>query len=967
MQQQTEQYTSLAIALKQVGFQGDFSCDWSALAAATADNSVYQITPQAILSPYNTEDLVLAMQVLNQAEFSALPLTARGGATGTNGQSLNTGIIVDFKRYMHDVLAVDVVNKEALIEPGVVLESINERLKEHGLFFAPHTSSGSRCTIGGMIATDASGKGSRVYGKTGDNLIAIKVVLANGECLDLMPLSDQDLTLPQNGLLKSACDICSQAAPELEQRLPKLTRHFVGYDLVGANKPEGFDPVKLFAGSEGTLGMVTQARLKLLDIPKHKRLVLIGYDSFYAALQSATLLLKHEPTAVETIDDHIQTLAHRYGIAERLPLALRTPMDNGQVPICNFVEYAGDDLELITERIEALIADLQQTDAVLAWHIAQNDQEIEQLWNIRKLSAGLLGRTKGKRTPIPFIEDCVVGAEKIADFAMEFRALLDAEGVEYGMYGHVDVGCLHIRPALDMQDNEDQIRFKRISDNVLALVDKYDGIFWGEHGKGVRGQYLPRFVGDKAYQAFAEIKKLFDPDNRMNPGKLVTPDGDESALWQIDKTPFRAHKRLQSDGQADPFHDAFRCNGNALCQSYSKATTMCPSYKATGDVRHSPKGRADLLRHWRELYSHNKSEATAIEPQVYEALDGCLGCKACSTSCPVQVDIPELKARFFEHYFAQRKRPVQHLLIANLEKFSVLGQKMPRVLNAVLTSGLSKKIMHHSFGLRDLPPFSTVLSKQGEQKLFSVSKLKRLQNQLTDRTVLLLADSFNLAFDHQTLLDVKTALQKLGYSVFITEYKAAGKPLHVLGERRKFAKVAQRYSLYLRELSALGFPIVAVEPTHVALLRQEYSQYNPMNPIPEVLTVPQFLGQEIENENAAQWPVQQRQLSALSTTLMLHCTERSLFPDAEKQWKRFFDYIGIDIFIPELGCCGMAGVYGHDVNNYENSKALFDMGWAESCHSATENNKITATGFSCRSQVKRLSPYDIQHPLSLIA
>lgn len=955
-------YQSLAHCLENAGFKGNFTYEWSALAAAAVDNSVYQIQPDAILSPINTDDLVLAMQVLKQVEFSHLSLTARGGATGTNGQSLNTGIIIDFKRYMNDILTIDTANKEATIEPGVVLEEINFQLKKHGLFFAPHTSSGNRCTIGGMIATDASGKGSRVYGKTGDNILGLQVLLANGECLDLMTLTEDQLGLSENEMLKKASDICAQTATKLEQRIPKLARHFVGYDIIGAHKKSGFDPVKLFVGAEGTLGMVTEARLKLLDIPKHKRLVLIGYDSFYAALKSATLLLEHEPTAIETIDDHIQTLAHRYGIADRLPTSLRTALPNGQVPICNFVEYAGDDLKFIDQRIQNLIKDLKQTDSVVAWHIAEDEQEIEKLWDIRKLSAGLLGRAKGKRTPIPFIEDCVVGAENIADFAMEFRALLDDEGVEYGMYGHVDVGCLHIRPALDMQSSEDQVRLKRISDNVYTLVEKYDGIFWGEHGKGVRGQYLQKFVGETVYQSFAKIKGLFDPNNRMNPGKLVTPNADENELWQIDKTPFRSYQKLDENEQPDTFHDAYRCNGNAMCLSYEKTTPMCPSYKATGDIRHSPKGRANILRNWRELQDQDKSKA--IEDQVYDAMNGCLGCKACSTSCPVQVDIPELKASFFEHYFRDRKRPFKHVLFQRIEQFALIGQKTPQLLNGILNLSISKKILNKAIGLRDLPDFSPpLLSKEGV-KVWSIDQLNKEKQSLNEKAVFLLPDSFNTGFDQQALLDVNNALQNLGYSVYVAECLPAGKPIQNIGKLHDFKLVAKRYAEYVQKLSSFDVPIIVIEPTHAALLRYEYTK---IVKIPVIMTVSEFLNQEINQNKANHWNLKKIKIPSENIVILLHCTERSLFQNAAKEWEDFFKYLGIKTSIPQLGCCGMAGTYGYEIENFENSQKLFSMSWEQHCCSEESGSVTTATGFSCRSQIKRNQGEGASHPLSFMS
>lgn len=950
-------YNKLKPALIHAGVKGEIKTLWSELSAATADNSIYQIRPDMIISPIDVNDLVIVMRILNQSPFKSLAITARGGATGTNGQSLNTGIIIDFKTHMSQLLSLEKTLKEAVIQPGLVLEQLNQLLKPEGLFFAPHTSSGNRCTIGGMIATDASGKGSRIYGKTSDNIIALEILLANGEQHQLEPIPYNDLKKPKFSLLAKAEKICTQIAPKLKQKIPKLKRHFVGYDAINACQESCFDPVRLFTGAEGTLGLVTKAKIKLKSIPKYKRLVLIGYDSFLAALESARLLLKHEPTAIETIDDHIQTLAYQHGIADQLPKSLRTPLDNGQVPICNFVEYEGDDLNHIENKINALILDLKQEDSVVAYHISDSETEIESLWNIRKLSAGLLGKTKGKRTPIPFIEDCVVGSDNVAKFAMEFRALLDHEGVEYGMYGHVDVGCLHIRPALDMQDSEDQTRFKRISDSVYQLVEKYDGIFWGEHGKGIRGQYLPKFVGPDIYHSFAQIKKLFDPNNRMNPGKLVAPNGDENELYKIDQTPFRSFKLLDEHKQSDKFHDAFRCNGNAVCQSYSKTTAMCPSYKATGDMLHSPKGRADLLRHWRTLNQQDKTAAALIEPEVFSALEGCLGCKACSSKCPVQVDIPELKSRFYQHYFQHRTRSIKAFLLAHIEQIGLVGSKFPDAINLFAFNPVARYLIQKLMGLQNFPSFSSNLLKRAGIKIWNFELLQQIK--IDDKSVLILSDLFNSSFDQQSLIDVNSALKVLGYTPYMVESKPAGKPFHVQGYRDKFITTANKFKQHLTQLNTLNCPIITLEPTHSDLLKQEYKSIDFNS---QVLSVDEFLNQQIEQALTSDWPKLNNK-KATPNTLLLHCTERSSEPNSGLRWNNIFKQLEIEVHIPALGCCGMAGSFGYEIKNKSISKKLYSFGWSE----MSENKgKVTATGFSCRCQIKLLSKRNVRHPLSLL-
>lgn len=915
-----------ANALRSAGFAGEIETDRALRAAMSTDNSVYQIMPDLIVAPMDADDMVRLAGVLDDPAFADLQVTARGGGTGTNGQSLNRGVIVDTRRHMHRLLTVNADEGWADVEPGMVLDDLNERIRATGWFFAPETSTSTRCTIGGMVSTDASGKGSRIYGKTSDNVLGLEIALADGL------LSSDRTPVWAMPMLAAAERAARSGRAAFIANTPRLNRRFTGYDLERACPPDAdFQWWRLFLGAEGTLGLISRIRVKLRRIEREKRLLVVGFDSFQAALASATPLLAAEPTAIEVMDERVQAIAEEAGILTRLPPALQAV--SGQRIAYVFVEFNGDDPALLAQRVahaRSIVSGVVHEAADLA--------EIKELWAIRSAGVGLLGKVDGPARPVAFVEDCVVPPENLPAFVDEFLAVLTDHGLGFGIYGHVDVGCLHIRPALNIDADADRAKLVSVSDAVFALTRKHGGIFWGEHGKGVRGAYLRDWIGPEAYAALQGVKAAFDPHGRFNPGKLVSPRDD---IMGIATTPFRPFNAPEGD----PLTRAFRCNGNAQCLSYAEKTPMCPSFKATADLRHSPKGRADALRQWHATRQRGEVYA-ALEADVAAVLDGCLGCKACASTCPVQVDIPTMRSAFYAEYFTRNKRPFADRLTLLAERYSPL------------TVALSPMIS----------PFWPVLAKLGGRLTKAVDLPDRLARptarvrradlgRLPERTVILVQDWFSALFDAELQRDMVAGFTALGYVPRVLEMRPAGKAAQSMGDKAGFLAMGRKLAALLDEAAATGHPLIGMDPAFVMQLRQDYPKAGLI--LPNVALPQEFLAAELASGRDLP-----RANAGHSVRVFGHCTESSASPKSQAIWVEVFTALGIAVDAPATGCCGMAGMFGHQERHQPVSRKLFAMSWAQHF---TDAAPLAATGFSCRCQSERITHRRVRHPLGLIA
>ncbi|MEC7217627.1 MAG: FAD-binding and (Fe-S)-binding domain-containing protein, partial [SAR324 cluster bacterium] len=796
-------YLAFLETLGRQGFQGEIRSDYGTRLVQSTDNSIYQILPQAAVFPINKSDLKILLKLAAHEKYRDIRFAPRGGGTGTNGQSLTDGIIIDCSRHMNDIRELNLEQGWVKVGPGVVLDQLNDFLRPHGVFFAPNLSPSSRATLGGMINTDACGKGSRVYGRTSDHLLELSCLLSNGEELHSVPLHPKELTEWKEAsgrtgdVYRVVDEIVCRQAELIEEVFPKMSRFMTGYNLARVYSNDQrpvFNLNYLLAGSEGTLAVVHEAKLRLTPLPAFQELIVVKYESFDDALRAAGILVQSDPTAIETVDEKILGLAREDEIYHKVKDFVA---DEGSRPTrtINLVEFSGNEKSEVNAKVDQLAKIISERKEIsgeaTGFYRTNIPEEIRDLWNLRKKGVGLLGNTKGRRKPIPFVEDTAVPPENLAAYICEFRDLLESFGLEYAMFGHVDVGCLHVRPALDLKTTEDEEIVRKISDGVCRLVRKYGGVMWAEHGRGFRTEYTEEHFGSELYQELRRIKQVFDPFNQLNPGKIVTPLESKEQTVSVE-APLRGHRdrQIHSNWQ-DEFAVTISCNGNGACFHYDPNHVMCPSSKITRDRIHSPKGRAGIMREWlrqlsmagapdevrssggwaaRLLNSAKKHREYDYSHEVFEAMSGCLACKACASQCPVHVDVPEFRSKFLHEYYGRYLRPLRDYLVGTTEWSGQILSKIPRFGNALLGNALSTKELKQLVGLIDAPALSTPnLTHQltKVEGLLTIEELSKLPNDQKQSSVILLQDAFTSFYEAPLVIHFVNLLQSLGFRVCV--------------------------------------------------------------------------------------------------------------------------------------------------------------------------------------------------------
>lgn len=922
------------------------------------DASIYQITPRAVAFPRHAEDVMAALDVARRHD---LPVIARGGGTSQNGQPIGDGIVLDYSRHFNDIVSIDPDGMEATVRPGIVLAQLNDQLRPHGLFFPVEPSTASRCTIGGMAGNNSCGARSLAYGKMSDNVKEIEAVLHDGTTICL---GESVSGAGAERIARHMVAIAQRERAEIEANFPKVQRRVGGYNL-DALLTEHPNYAQLLVGSEGTLALASKVKLKLSRLPANRVVGVCHFPSFRAAMETTQHLVDLNPTAVELVDNNVLTLGADIAVFQ----STLAEITKGQPDCLLLVEFAGDSAD-------ALLADLDRLDVCMADHgfpdavvrITTGPAQ-KKVWEMREACLNIMMSTKGDAKPVSFIEDCAVPLEHLADYTEAITDLFARHETRGTWYAHASVGCLHVRPILDMKDAGSLRKMREIADEAIDLVRRFKGSHSGEHGDGIsRSEFHERMFGEKLVRAFEDVKDGFDPDNRLNPGKIVRPlKMDDPSLMRFSPG-YDAHTPAQTAldwSEWGGFGGAVEmCNNNGTCRKIAGGA-MCPSYRVTREEQDVTRGRANSLR---LAISGQLGRDAFTSDAMKETMSLCVGCKACRRECPTGVDMAKMKIEFLHHYNARHGMRLREKLVAYLPRYAPVASRLRWIANlrdkipglAMLSerlAGLSAK--------RPLPVWHAPWQEAG--------KNAKAEDIIGDgRDLIIFADTFNRYFEPHNLTAACRVLSAIGYRLHWAPRGNVARPLCCgrtylsAGAVDQARAEAHRTATTLAPLIARGARVVGLEPSCLLTLRDEFRNLLPRAEWEPLANASKLFEEVIAEDLQAgliTLPLADQQGRIVH--LHGHCHQKSFgVMGAVEQVLRAIP--GAELRVIESSCCGMAGSFGHQAETYETSVAMGELSLLPAVRAAGKDDMIVADGTSCRSQIDHGTEREAIHVARLL-
>ncbi len=928
--------------------RGDVLFDRGTRALYATDASNYRHIPIGVVCPRTREDVIAAVAVCRR--YGA-PLLSRGAGTSLAGQCTNFAVILDFSRYLHRVLEIDAEVGWVRVEPGIVLDALQAEVKPLGWFFAPDPATHSHCTLGGMVGNNSCGSHALYGGKTDDNTLELEVLLYDGTVMTIGATSQADLQQMvdaggRRGEIYAALHkLGDDYSALVRERFPQIPRRVSGYNLNELLPENGFHLARALVGSEATCVVVLSAKLRLMRNPACRTLVVIGYPDIYIAADRVPSILRHRPIAVEGFDRKLVDFMQAKSMLSKNIALL--PGGDGWL----FVEFGADTDEESRAAARAFAVSLQGSDAKAVVIEPVADQK--QLWEVREAALGATAFVPGHKPGWEGWEDHAVAPERLGAYLRAFRALLDEFGYDTAFYGHFGQACVHCRINFDLRSEQGIRHFRAFLDRAADLVVAHGGSLSGEHGDGqARGALLERMYGPELMTAFERFKDIWDPEGKMNPGKLVRANQPHANLrYGADFSPAEPETFFNFTVDGGSFaHAADRCVGVGKCRKES-AGTMCPSYMVTRDERHSTRGRAhalfELLQG--EVIGGKHGEALWDDHHVKETLDLCLSCKACKSECPVNVDIATYKAEFMAHYHQHHARHLNAYAFGYIDRWARLASSTsPRLLNASLRLPGAAALTKHLLGIapqRTLPRFAAKSFRQ-------LLKRRRVASPVqSGPEVLLWADTFNNYLKPGTAIAAYDVLTAAGFRVHVPrEHLCCGRPLYDFGflkeARTYLGRILDRIGPQLDS----GMPIVVLEPSCASVFTDEAQDLFPGNGRAQRLKLQTYLFADFLEQHAPgwappQWPGQ--------VIVHGHCHHKALYKmTAEEALLRRMD---ANVKVLDSGCCGMAGPFGFEKEKYGVSQALANRVLMPAVHAAPEDAIIVADGFSCREAISQNS------------
>ncbi len=925
----------------------------------STDASIYEIEPLGVVIPKTPEDAIATVEICGRHGVPVLP---RGAGTALAGQAVGRAVQLDMSKHLNKVLEVNVEERWARIQPGVVLDELNADLRPHGLWFAPDVSPSNRATIGGMMGNNSSGARSIIYGKTIDHVLEMQVILADAQVITARALSEDELEgkLRAPGLEGEIYRVIQRLATthrdEILKRYPKIMRRVGGYNLDEFVNGHPFDLVKMLVASEGTLATTLEARVNLVPRPKMTALMVVHYRAMLEALESTMEILTTGPAAVELVDRYVMDLTRA-----SMEYARQMTFVQGNPGALLLVEYHGTTRDELAAKLDRLEAHLTREGMGIAFTRAVTPEDQQKIWKVRKAGLGLLLGMPGDRKPIAGIEDTAVAPERLADYIKRFDQIVRSHGTEAAYYAHASVGCLHIRPLIDLKQDPEVEKLRSIAEQVCGLVMEYGGAMSAEHGDGLaRSCWNEKFFGPTLYQAFKELKATADPRNIMNPGKIVDAPPMTENLRFGGKYRARQVQTFFKYSREGGFDRAVEmCNGAAVCKKKLEGT-MCPSYMVTREEEHSTRGRANALR---AAINGHLPEDALTSPRLYEVLDLCLECKGCKAECPSNVDMAKLKYEFLAHYHARHGTPLRARLFGNIERLNRLGCALAPVSNWMAGSAPARWILGRVLGIhpsRQLPPFAS----QTFDRWFASRNGRRPK--ASQGSVVLFNDCY-MTYNYPEIGKAAVkVLEAAGFDVVLAEKKCCGRPMISKGliaeAKRNAADNVDRLSPFV----ARGVPIVGCEPSCILTFRDEYPDLLD-DPRVGALARQSFMIEEflasLHGRGALNLPWRN---GARSLLLHGHCHQKALIGSAPSlQALRMLP--GAKVEEVDSGCCGMAGSFGYEKEHYELSLAIGSRRLFPAVTAKGPEWEVVAAGVSCRQQIAHGTGRRARHLIEVLA
>jgi hypothetical protein len=943
---------------------GEVRFDTGTRAAYAADASNYRQVPIGVVIPRSIEDIV---ETLDLCREHGIPVLPRGGGTSQNGQCVNVAVVIDTSKYLNRVLDIDPVAQTARVEPGAVCDALREAAEKHGLTFGPDPATHSRCTLGGMIGNNSCGAHSVMAGKTVDNIETLDIVTYDGLRLTVGPTGEDELVRIIRaggrrgeiyGRLRALRD---KYADLIRARFPKIKRRVSGYNLDQLLPENGFNVARALVGTEGTCVVTLGATVRLVHSPRSRVILVLGFPDIYAAGDAVPDILPFRPIATEGLDERIIGGLRERGLRGD-DIALLPP---GNAWI--IIEFGAGTVGAASAQAAALVehyagkTDAPQTPKPSSWLIT-DPVLCERIWTLRETAASATALTihPGEPDPVVGWEDAAVDPLRLGDYLREFQALVDRHGYATSLYGHFGDGCIHARITFDTRSAEGIQVWRSFLRQAAELVVKYGGSLSGEHGDGqAKAEFLPVMYGEELMQAFREFKAIWDPDHRMNPGKVIDPyRADENLKYGPDYQPLRPATQFAfASREGTGFTRAIeRCVGMGKCRAHAGGV-MCPSYRATREERHSTRGRARLLA---EMLRGEVIRDGWLSEEVREALDLCLACKGCRSDCPTHTDMASYKAEFLHHHYLGRLRPVQAYTMGLISRWARVASVAPRLVN----------LLTHTPGLATLLKFAGGMARQREIPKFARRTFRKwfLRRRPVPAgaaprgRIILWADTFNNHFQPGSAAAAVEVLEALGFKVTIPrQHLCCGRPLYDFGmldaARAQLRKILDALADDIRA----GVPVVGLEPACLSVFRDELLNFFPDDALAQRLSRQVHLFSDFLMA-IADWDAPQLGGEAL---VHGHCHQKSVFGMATEM--ALLQRLGITARTVETGCCGMAGAFGFHPRHYGVSVKAGEAALLPAVRAASEHTMIVASGYSCREQIAQLSDRNALHVAEVVA